>query len=1550
MKSLPRDEELALAKAMEPARIALQRRKSSDSIDSFGVGPETRVVRKGKRRGTKKFTKTKVQNIKGDDLRSPFPISEGVRHSDRAPEKRVRVLRDDINANGIGRKKRLHRGDRARRQTRSLSPQTLDRQKSANDLLSWKPMELLNVAEHAGISHKIRKEEDESSLGSLIEAIEVDFGGQQHDMSNYHQSAPCLSSVRLFSEDDPEDESSFRFSPDADAILSVTSGNGGKDAPSTSISSRKAPIGDTNNGSTGTLATENSTLSTSFEEAVMDLFTGLKPQTDPPSTLNPPSMHDRKDPAKIAKKNVDSLKKKRNTRPKETVSVTSDDSQWLELVLPLNEKNATGEQSTGGQSTVGQSTVGDVKAYKTDSNGTINSMNSEEVKEKMKDGLLGKSLSALDVQDLLSPSGKKDFLRATTHCSPTQVSKHTGLSSLSAHTGTNSSNRSNSSAYLLERLPLKPPMACDEGESSSKKSKKAPAPKRKSKKGSDVSVDESVEVFQDATVKSKEEEESAATTVQKFVDIPKDAASGTVRAPRRGRRPVKNDADGLSNTLAQISPRLAGQDPQKKTSKSSDATLESVEIFNPTEGMKCASDEVSTACDELSTDDTGPVPSSDVTTAGTAFVPTRTDSRKIQPSKTSYLVTTGSAYSEGTSQISSPSQRKNPPARPWSGRSSFADDSLVSSIKELSEGPLEEESMLNVLITSLKKDQPDVLEHSGFEHYSDDQNEPENVVVSKNDNTTKRPLFEEEPKTPKKIKKMDAVNQTKSPKTGKKQSQKMNSRSLTSTSSASPGNDNTQIESSADNEHEGVDPSAISPSPPKSPQSHQKTRKSNPNSLDVSAISAPPFTTPRRKKEVNTSKADISVVVEETIIAENVIPRRRLRSRKTGDETTRTVLKGKKSPARVRPGIGNANCKSTTKKTPTRVRPSTDGEAIPDESNAKRKTPTRLHPGTDGTTVVRKKTPTRIRNPTEEANAPEANRTPTRVRPTLTQGGKTDTNVVRKKTPTRVRQPAEEINTSEMNRTPTRVRPKMKEVVGVSAGNRTPTRTRGEGGNALVGNRTPNRARPVVEDGITPVRRKTPTRLRSRLDNEGASQWKKTPTRVRKGVDVSGQASSCANSGLEPPGENDQRQNTPTKLRSPGQPELQSLTENPVRINGLPTEIGQTYTSPNSDPDKERSAPDPPAATHGLALDSEGFDPPATTRDVGDTNRQSTPTRVRKMFDAAAERVVSACRTPPRERLKATQSPGRGGKSMRDRSFSPFSRLRMLGSRTPPRQRLIDESDGREGSRPPSRRVSQSPTQERPAPSESETLSPIPVLDSLSSPSERPLSRGRRRSSGSASRKSEDTSDTAVSQNRQNSIGSQNSLASKSRSTIIPKRKMGIDQSVGSFESDEKPGRTKTPTRGLRAKNGNPVEVEDPKKVSIRPRRRGGSASVDRESSSGTTLSEKPSSALLNTDNARRKVRRRTPTRDRQPVTDPLQTPTKSQKKRPAVVRGSSERQFGAPDPPGVNNSKIRTPSSSRPGRSKSQPRPRNGEHPMVPVSSQSLHVDGGPSLADFFD
>ena len=1358
-------------------------------------------------------------------------------------------------------------------------------------------LELFNVAEHAGIRHNLqhiqKKEEgDESSLGSLIDAIEADFGGQQY-MANYHQSAPCLSAVPLYTEDDPEHENSLRFSPDADALLSMTSENSGKHAPVGSKSSRKASIGkDSNNASMGTLSTENSTLSTSFEDAVMDLFTALKPQPDNPSTLNPPSQHDRTDPPKQGKNALDSPKKKRNTRRKEPASVASDDSQWLELVLSEDPKNTAGDQST-----VGQSTVGGVKAYKTDASGTINSMNSEEVHAKMKEGLLGKSLSALDVEDFLSPAKKKDFLRATTHCSPTQVSKHTGLSALSAHTGTNSSGRSNSSAYLLERLPLNPPIACDEGETNAKKTKKSSTTRRKSKKGSDASLDESVEVFQG--VKPKQEEPSPAPAIaQESVDS-KEVSSSSARSPRRGKKPGKIDEDGLSTTLAQISPLATGKEITKRTSKASDATLQSIEIFSPAEGTKPAFDDVSTAVDAVLTNTTDPAPSSDVTTAGSTFLSVRDGSRQKQSSKTQPLdakkstpLMSDSAYSEGTSQVSSSSPRKNPPARPWSGRSSFTDDSLVSSIKGLSEGQVEEESMLNMLITSLKKDQSDVTKSDDFQRHEDyDQNQQENAAALSDDNITKRPMLEGEQKTSKKDKKIDATKQTKSPKTGKKQARKIKS--------------TRPLKSEAD---EHVDATTDSPSPPpKTPQS-QKTQKGQRRTIDASEISAPPLTTPREKAPKG-SKADTSGVKEAPLLSEDTSPRRRLRARKSAEDGNGTVSKGNKSPARVRPAIGDA--KTSGKKTPTRVRPSTGDPAEPNGTTPRRKkTPTRLRPGSEDVAVVRKKTPTRVRNPIEDAT------------------------------------------TSEENKTPTRARPKLTEVGDTSVGNRTPTRTRGDGGFASVGKRTPTRVRPAVENGSTPVRRKTPTRLRSRLDDGSGTQGKKTPPRVRPGLDVSGEAPTWIIPGFESKNKDSQRQNTPTKLRAPAQPEPPCRIQSPVKPNAKLTEDGSDYTS-SPVPSKERLAPDPPAATHGLAQPSKIL---AATHNVGDANRHSTPTRVRRMFDAAAERVASACRTPPRERASTAQSPAREGRPMRERSFSPFSRLRLLGSRTPPRQRLIDESDQRGGTRTPTRRVSsQSPPKERPVQLGSDTLSSVPVEqaieeqstqknnDSLSSLPQRPTSRGRRRSSGSLPRKSDESFETAVSHIRQNSIGSQNSLASKTKTPTLLKRKIGIDQSTGSSETDAKPTRTKTPTRVRRGSRGNPAEGETPKKegqptgrVSIRPRRRGGPVGGDRESSSGIAISERTTLTTSNEDSTR-KVRRRTPTRGRQPTRP--QTPTKSRKTRPVVTRGSSDRQVRAPDPPGVNKSKLRSQSASRTGRSNSQPRSRNGEHP----------VDGHP-LADFFD
>ena len=225
---------------MEYAKIALARRISSDSTDSYGV---TRPIRKGKKRGGKRSTKVRVTDITGEDLRSPpSPQSEGVRHSDRAPDKRLKVLRDDLHlvsdTSVSGRKKRSLKEGKNSRRTRSLSPQTMQRQKSGStELLRWKPMELLGVAVQTGLTesnHRMsenngdqeqKREGDESSLGSLIDAIEAEFGGQQ-EIPVYHQSTSSLPAVPIYATDEQAwagNEKLFRFSPDADALLALSS-------------------------------------------------------------------------------------------------------------------------------------------------------------------------------------------------------------------------------------------------------------------------------------------------------------------------------------------------------------------------------------------------------------------------------------------------------------------------------------------------------------------------------------------------------------------------------------------------------------------------------------------------------------------------------------------------------------------------------------------------------------------------------------------------------------------------------------------------------------------------------------------------------------------------------------------------------------------------------------------------------------------------------------------------------------------------------------------------------------------------------------------------------------------------------------------------------------------------------------------------------------------------------------------------------------------------------------------------------------------------------
>ena len=144
---------------MDPAKIALQRRISSDSVDSFGVAHHRRNIRKGRRKpGNKRSPqKTNICAITGDDLRSPpSPESDSPRHSDRAPDKRVRSLRDDAPRGG---KKRSLKS--LARRTRSLSPQVHERQRfGKTELLRWKPVELLEAAGQAKLPSVSQRDKD----------------------------------------------------------------------------------------------------------------------------------------------------------------------------------------------------------------------------------------------------------------------------------------------------------------------------------------------------------------------------------------------------------------------------------------------------------------------------------------------------------------------------------------------------------------------------------------------------------------------------------------------------------------------------------------------------------------------------------------------------------------------------------------------------------------------------------------------------------------------------------------------------------------------------------------------------------------------------------------------------------------------------------------------------------------------------------------------------------------------------------------------------------------------------------------------------------------------------------------------------------------------------------------------------------------------------------------------------------------------------------------------------------------------------------------------
>ena len=466
--------------------------------------------------------------------------------------------------------------------------------------------------------------------------------------------------------------------------------------------------------------------------------------------------------------------------------------------------------------------------------------------------------------------------------------------------------------------------------------------------------------------------------------------------------------------------------------------------------------------------------------------------------------------------------------------------------------------------------------------------------------------------------------------------------------------------------------------------------------------------------------------------------------------------------------------------------------------------------------------------------------------------------------------------------------------------------------------------------------RKTPSRLRPANENS-TSLRKKSPGRPRPATDSASDI------------KNDERLRTPTKTRKvlnsdslyqPQTPEQQQRTT-------AVTENQELRTL------KERTAPDPPATLPRPEQEPRSPDPPALTFGIKDTARFSTPARARRKVDGtAAEQIPSARRTPQRERQNSQLPAVRDARQIRERSFSPASRLRRALSRTPPRDRA-----DKQNSVPRLKRnaISQSPPRERLSRTKSGSLSPAPrrpssrgrsTLENISTETmpKRPISRGKRRlSSGDSKGCRKNDSDTTqggtVLHIHQNSSGSQDS-SSNTKTPNSLRRKIGA-ASRHSPDSDAASTRSRTPTR-IRRRN-RMEQLDAPKteqltgKVSIRPRRRGG----DRDTSSGTAASENAVLRVVSPSKGETpSIRRKTPTRAR-PASRTL-TPTKQRTKVSALPRFASERKF-APDPPGDQKTKARSQSVNRSRQSRTQAR--------ALVASASAHSNKDSHLLrEFFD
>jgi hypothetical protein len=641
--------------------------------------------------------------------------------------------------------------------------------------------------------------------------------------------------------------------------------------------------------------------------------------------------------------------------------------------------------------------------------------------------------------------------------------------------------------------------------------------------------------------------------------------------------------------------------------------------------------------------------------------------------------------------------------------------------------------------------------------------------------------------------------------------------------------------------------------------------------------------------------------------------RRRLRQRRPVSSTEVTIPPKKLIDNRSNPSLPDTAISEARLKTPTKPRPGPEAPV----TKARRKTPKKSRANADenvNKTQDRRKTPTRPRASIDD-KVYEGNTTPTRRRPPLASGvtpvrrrtprktrnvGTNQAPLPREaKTPTRSRSSVDKKSDSTGKIRTTNARSDAKPVFSQRGSPKTPT--------------MPRKKKVNTENGVKESSSSTGGAINGKIQSD-RERLPHTPTKTKKRIIK----------------ETGTRSFPSTKLcaQAPEMPRVES-SSTPPKPQGRNYSTTLSERRPQVSPDTERmdvNVAGPASTSPDSVLPSTMKDtletmesPVEGSRNEG-TGRNSTPTRIRKFLGATAERIVAACRTPPRSRNTISLSETTQEES--DMDLSPLRRYGRLYTRSSPQEQKPSESQnaGRAA-------VSQSPPRQRITRKHSRSLSPFqrPSLmdngidETVTTQTPRPPSRGRQKNS---SKMGKFNSDTLT---RTKAL-SANPL---SRESALPKTPKSGRRDLKSNASEN--AKNKTPTRsrrGGRIVSDSEAPAPSKREVSkpiLRPRRKAG----ERASFSSASNSEKDQTEISIVSPMQQ---RKTPVRGRG------RTPTKRRTQNSTLKRAVGPERVAAPDPPGSTKGKKRSVSLNNSRRARSQTR----SHSPTAIPTESLHYRNG--------